>query len=435
MGGGAWRRCTRGSRAGSPGPSHGGGRWPYLRGLLGRRRKNGWQLAEQAGERHPRRDPAAAGHRRLGRRRGPRRPARLRGRAPGRPGARCWSSTRPASSRRARTRSGCSASTRAPPAGSRTARSASSSPTPAPRGGRSSTGSCTCPRLDRRPARCRAARVPEEVAFPTKPQLARAMLERALDAGVPAGWVTADEVYGGDRPLRRWLEDRGLSLRAGRQVHRAAAASPRGRRGPRADAAGRRRAGRAVGGLSAGDGAKGRRLYDWARVALAAPAAAGMARWLLVRRSRADGELAYYACFGPAGTPLAGWSGWPGPAGRSRSASRAPRARSGWTTTRCAAGPAGTGTSPWRCWPTPSWPSPAPRPPPPSAKGDRWPDRRAGLLPLTVPEVRRLLVALVWPTPAEPGFVLAWSRWRRRHQARARRAHYQRRERQVRLEY
>jgi hypothetical protein len=58
-----------------------------------------------------------------------------------------------------------------------------------------------------------------------------------------------------------------------------------------------------------------------------------------------------------------------------------------------------------------------------------------GLLPLTVPEVRRLLIALVWTTPLQPGFVLAWSRWRRRHQARARRAHYQRREQQVRLEY
>ena len=47
------------------------------------------------------------------------------------------------------------------------------------------------------PARCRAAGVPTEVGFPTKPQLARVMLERALDAGVPAAWVTADEVYGG----------------------------------------------------------------------------------------------------------------------------------------------------------------------------------------------------------------------------------------------
>jgi hypothetical protein len=58
-----------------------------------------------------------------------------------------------------------------------------------------------------------------------------------------------------------------------------------------------------------------------------------------------------------------------------------------------------------------------------------------GLLPLTVPEVRRLLLALVWTTPVRPGFVLAWSRWRRRHQARARRAHYHRREEPVRLEY
>jgi SRSO17 transposase len=61
------------------------------------------------------------------------------------------------------------------------------------------------------PARCRAARVPEQVEFRTKPQLARMLVERALDAEVPASWVTADEVYGGDPALRRWLEDRGLS--------------------------------------------------------------------------------------------------------------------------------------------------------------------------------------------------------------------------------
>src|SRR3954468_6366103 len=57
-------------------------------------------------------------------------------------------------------------------------------------------------------ARHEAAAVPETVAFRTKPQLARAMLERALDAGVPAAWVTGDEVYGGDRRLRVWLEER-----------------------------------------------------------------------------------------------------------------------------------------------------------------------------------------------------------------------------------
>jgi DDE superfamily endonuclease len=54
--------------------------------------------------------------------------------------------------------------------------------------------------------RCRAVRVPEQVEFATKPQLARVMLEHALDAGVPASWVTADEAYGGNPALRQWLE-------------------------------------------------------------------------------------------------------------------------------------------------------------------------------------------------------------------------------------
>jgi hypothetical protein len=61
-------------------------------------------------------------------------------------------------------------------------------------------------------ARCQAAKVPEEVGFRTKPQLAQVMLERALDAGTPAAWVTvtADEAYGGSPALRRWLEGRGV---------------------------------------------------------------------------------------------------------------------------------------------------------------------------------------------------------------------------------
>ena len=61
------------------------------------------------------------------------------------------------------------------------------------------------------PARRVEAHVPERVGFQTKPQLAKAMLERAVDAGVPARWVTADEVYGGDGRLRAFLEQRGLA--------------------------------------------------------------------------------------------------------------------------------------------------------------------------------------------------------------------------------
>jgi SRSO17 transposase len=60
------------------------------------------------------------------------------------------------------------------------------------------------------PARCRAAGVPDQRPFATKPELAGVMLERALDAGVPAGWVTADEVYGNSPALRGWLEGRQL---------------------------------------------------------------------------------------------------------------------------------------------------------------------------------------------------------------------------------
>jgi hypothetical protein len=55
------------------------------------------------------------------------------------------------------------------------------------------------------------------------------------------------------------------------------------------------------------------------------------------------------------------------------------------------------------------------------------------LVALTVPEVRRLLASMVWPPPSEPGHVLAWSTWRRRHQARARRTHHQRQRTKLRL--
>src|SRR5918993_5457147 len=58
--------------------------------------------------------------------------------------------------------------------------------------------------------RCHAAGVPAQRTFATKPELARVMLQRTLDAGVPASWVTADEVYGGSPALRGWLETRQL---------------------------------------------------------------------------------------------------------------------------------------------------------------------------------------------------------------------------------
>jgi SRSO17 transposase len=160
------------------------------------------------------------------------------------------------------------------------------------------------------PDRCRAARVPVEVGFRTKPQLARVLLGRALDAGVPASWVTADEAYGGDPALRGWLEARGVSYVLAIKCSEPLAVPGPGSRDGSARTSAERLAVAVPAeewvACSTGDGAKGRRLYDWTRIELAPPAAGGMARWLLVRRSRSDEELAFYACFGTAGTSLLG---------------------------------------------------------------------------------------------------------------------------------
>jgi len=133
------------------------------------------------------------------------------------------------------------------------------------------------------------------------------MLERALDAGVPAAWVTADEADGGSPTLRQWLEGRGVwQVLAVKCTELLAVDGPPGAvRTSAEQLAAAVPATQWIAG-SAGHGAKGRRRYDWARVELAVPAGPGMARWLLVRRGRRDGELACYAGYGPAETSLLG---------------------------------------------------------------------------------------------------------------------------------
>ena len=144
--------------------------------------------------------------------------------------------------------------------------------------------------------RCRAAGIPEEVEFATKPELARRMLERALDAGTPCGWVTADEVYGHDSKLRRYLEARG-------QAFVLAVASDQRLWWPdfqqqRVDRIAQGLPKRAWKRLSAGAGAKGERLYDWARLRLTERD--GWEKALLVRRSIEDTpEFAYCLTYAP----------------------------------------------------------------------------------------------------------------------------------------
>jgi SRSO17 transposase len=154
------------------------------------------------------------------------------------------------------------------------------------------------------PARCRAALVPEQVGFRTKPQLAQLLLARALAAEVPASWVTADETYGGDPALRRFLEGRGLSYVLAVKCTEPLWPANGSVWAPATQLAAQVPAEHWV-TCSAGYGAKGRRFYDWTRIALATPLAVGAERWLLVRRSRADGEVAFYRCWTPRPVPLA----------------------------------------------------------------------------------------------------------------------------------
>ena len=153
-------------------------------------------------------------------------------------------------------------------------------------------------------ARRRGAGIPEAVTFQTKPQLARRLLERAFAAGVPAAWVTGDEVYGNDGGFRRWLEgeERAYVLAVARS-HMVWG-----------EGFGQRRVEALVADLpveawhriEVGAGSKGPRVYDWACGRLPYVTEEGWAQWLLVRRSVSDpDEFAFYRVFAPADTTLA----------------------------------------------------------------------------------------------------------------------------------
>jgi SRSO17 transposase len=161
--------------------------------------------------------------------------------------------------------------------------------------------------------RMAAAHVPTQTAFATKPALALAMIERALAAGVPFSWVAADSVYGvGDieMALRRACKGYVLGVNANHQFH-----SWIGK--PKVAGTAEEIAGALDPGLwkrlSAGEGTKGERLYGWAYCELADLDAAEYdqsrsslwTRGLLIRRNIADGALAFFTTWCPAGTEMA----------------------------------------------------------------------------------------------------------------------------------
>jgi SRSO17 transposase len=134
-------------------------------------------------------------------------------------------------------------------------------------------------------ARRQEAHVPDEVSFHTKPELAQHMLERVLQSGIPCAWVTGDTVYGGDGHLRVWLEQRQQAYVLAIAKNDTFTSEPRW---------GKAEAQMAVlptetwRRLSAGDGAKGPRLYDWALLPLALEPETGFRHALLARRSLSD---------------------------------------------------------------------------------------------------------------------------------------------------
>ena len=144
--------------------------------------------------------------------------------------------------------------------------------------------------------RCRAAGIGDGVPFATKPELARKMIGRAREAGVPFSWVAGDEVYGGNPGLRGWLEEQEISY-----VMAVACNDliPMAAGGMRADEAAALVPKDGWQRLSCADGSKGPRLYDWALIGTADPG-----HHLLVRRSLQPGEkgtleLAFFRCWSP----------------------------------------------------------------------------------------------------------------------------------------
>jgi SRSO17 transposase len=283
------------------------------------------------------------------------------------------------------------------------------------------------------PYRMAAAGFPPGHAFATKPQLAKAQAERALDAGITPRWATGDEVYGRSSELREVFETRGIGYvfavgcdftltTSGQQRLRAdqalALVEPEGwnRR-------------------SCGAGAKGPRYYDWAWIATAS-----QHHHLLIRRSISDpAELAYYLAYIPAHyvcslTDLVKAAGtrWAveddyfqdskRTVGLDQTQVRTYRAWKQHVTLAMVAYAllAVTAAVVRRDHPAPVLPDDI----------DQSPPADCGMTPLTVPELQRLLALLLptrLPQHRDAGFLLRWSEWRRRHQARARWHHYRQR--------
>ncbi len=278
------------------------------------------------------------------------------------------------------------------------------------------------------PGRCREAGIPEKTRFRTKCELAQHMIERLWKAKIPFDWVVADSVYGGNLDLRLWLEAHGYSYALA-----VACDEPVGIQTPE----GRKRMTVAEAEalllhaddwhrLSMSNGTKGPRLFDWAVLPILHGWEDDGRHFLLIRRCvDTPSEKAYYFVFAPIGTTLVEMV-------------RAIGQR--WSIEECfeIGKTIGLedyevrGFTPWYRFITLVMAVMAALAgicaaallavtEPPTVEGTCL------LLPLTIPEVRHLLASLLWPLPRSAPLLLAWSWWRRCHQSRASYFHTKRR--------
>jgi SRSO17 transposase len=285
------------------------------------------------------------------------------------------------------------------------------------------------------------AGIPATVRFQTKPELARAMLQRLCEAQVPIDWVVGDSVYGDHLDLRLWLQAHGyayvLEVHCDQEV---GIVAPDGRRRlvQVADVPTLLLSESSWHRLSMSEGTKGPRLFDWACVPILHRWQQDGQHWLLLRRSLSDvQDLRYYLVFAPVGTTLEqmvqasggrwrieedfengkdlgldhyemrSWVGW------YRHVTLVMLALA-FLTGICARlqAPSLTGATGA----------------PPACEEHELAASVPSLLGLTVPEVRHLLAHLIWPALTTVSLVLAWSSWRRCHRSIASYYHRQRRQ-------
>jgi SRSO17 transposase len=265
------------------------------------------------------------------------------------------------------------------------------------------------------PDRCTAAGIPPGTEFATKPALATTMIMAALDAGTPASWVAGDEVYGADPTLRQTLEGRGigyvLAIASNRRV-------PTRHGTWQVDALAAALPPKSWQQMSAGAGSHGQRMYSWAWIPMAKTAGWS---WVLLRRNDSTSEIAYYRTFSPKPVPLRTLVKVAGQRWRVEECFQTSKGLTGldqhqvrrWTS--------------WHRWVTLAMLAHAFLTVITAAeRADHLaPD---GLIPITVNELRRLFDALLLRPNHTPQRLQQWSRWRRRHQARARACHYRKRE-------